>query len=160
MSRPSEGWKLRAPRTAYASYTVRFRHDGEDFELSTSETTKDRAAEVARHIYEQTTARRPARAIESRRALDVARGASSEGFVYFIQAGEAGPIKIGWTKSVPARFSALQAGNAEPLRLLAVLPGRISYERALHSRFAGLLIRGEWFRPDKGLLAFIREASL
>jgi len=68
------------------------------------------------------------------------------GFVYFIQAGEGGPIKIGWAVDPRARLNELQVGCPEPLRLLMTLAGDGGLEAQLHRRFARIRPRGEWFR--------------
>lgn len=76
-------------------------------------------------------------------------------FVYFIQAGENGPIKIGMSLDPVKRMACLQVSRNEKLRLLAVMVGGRSSEKALHQRFKNLRLSGEWFRPKKSLLAFI-----
>lgn len=80
--------------------------------------------------------------------------------IYFIQRGdEHGAIKIGWTWTDPMkRLHTLQHANDETLTLLGYFPGSCGDEAALHERFAHLRIRGEWFRPDDDLLAFIRDS--
>jgi hypothetical protein len=81
--------------------------------------------------------------------------------VYFIQAGGAGPIKIGATsKDSPRhRLGDLQTAHYEELRLLGSITTQTSIEFALHDHFKHLRIRGEWFRPDPELMEFIiREA--
>lgn len=78
------------------------------------------------------------------------------GFVYFIQAGDAGPIKIGFSSKVDIRIDALQKANAEKLNLLATISGTLIMEAELHQRFAEHRIRGEWFRPAAELLAAIQ----
>lgn len=75
--------------------------------------------------------------------------------LYFIQAGDDGPIKIGHASSPRERIWDLQSGNHLQLRLLLELPGTVAAERAAHEAFSGLRIRGEWFRADRQLLAFI-----
>jgi hypothetical protein len=75
--------------------------------------------------------------------------------VYFIQAGDGGPIKIGISDNVPLRLNTLQTAHHETLRLLSRIPGGESDEAALHEQFAALRIRGEWFRPGAELLAHI-----
>lgn len=81
-------------------------------------------------------------------------------WVYFIQAGEAGPIKIGRSRDDPRqRLSALQTAHYETLRLLGVLQSDPEGEARLHEQFANLRIRGEWFRPGPGLLTLIAEQA-
>lgn len=78
-------------------------------------------------------------------------------FVYFIQAGEGGPIKIGVASKWETRFSKLRADNHEEVRLVGFLDGDKQIEAGLHDRFAPDHIRGEWFRPSPALLAYIAE---
>jgi hypothetical protein len=79
--------------------------------------------------------------------------------VYFIQAGDEGPIKIGISGSPVGRVSALQVSVAEKLRLLAHIPGGRPCEMALHKFYRRERIRGEWFRPSLRLAAFIAEIA-
>jgi hypothetical protein len=81
-------------------------------------------------------------------------------WIYFIQAGNGGSIKIGWTRNVSARFRHLrkEAGGTR-LSLLAVLPGFTTDERALHARFAASRLAGEWFAPSPDLLEFVRAVA-
>jgi hypothetical protein len=77
-------------------------------------------------------------------------------FVYFIQAGNDGPIKIGIAQDVPRRLTLMQHANAEVLWLLTYVPGAPKLERLLHKHFAGGRLRGEWFDPaTAGLRDFI-----
>jgi hypothetical protein len=70
--------------------------------------------------------------------------------VYFIRAGEDGPVKIGTAEDVPDRFRNLQCGNHLELTLLRTLDGDRRAEQALHRRYEHLRSRGEWFAftPD------------
>lgn len=77
-------------------------------------------------------------------------------FVYFIQVGEHGAIKIGKSDRPDARRNALQTGHHEELRLLGWARGGEPLEQALHADFEEYRIRGEWFRPDARLVATIR----
>lgn len=77
--------------------------------------------------------------------------------VYFIRAGENGPIKIGITTDVPSRLSSLQTSHAETLVVMTTTPGGTALEYELHKRFAHHRLRGEWFAPGDDLLAFIEE---
>lgn len=80
-------------------------------------------------------------------------------FVYFIQQGNSGPIKIGFTRdNLYARFKRLQTGNHLPLKLLAIIDGAdIKTEISHHSRFSPFRLNGEWFAPTEELLKFINE---
>lgn len=76
-------------------------------------------------------------------------------FVYFVQEGSDGAIKIGYARGVASRLALLQAGNPRPLRLLAAIQGARSVEYELHARFAYLRLFGEWFSPGSELVDFI-----
>lgn len=70
------------------------------------------------------------------------------GYVYFIQVGSDGPIKIGFSKADPARrMKHLQAGCPWELRLVGAVSGSKFNERCLHEKLSHLKIRQEWFRP-------------
>ena len=75
-------------------------------------------------------------------------------YIYFIQAGYTGPIKIGYARNVEKRRDTMQTGNHMELKLLAKL-GPYSdtqarhFERTLHKKFKRKHIRGEWF--DKSI---------
>lgn len=80
--------------------------------------------------------------------------------IYFAQAGEDGPIKIGLTKgSAQDRLRNLQTGSASPLRILGVCDGDAARESSLHDEFRAFRIRGEWFRSDPILIAAIGEIA-
>lgn len=85
-------------------------------------------------------------------------------WLYFIQAGENGPVKIGVAKDTAERLRTLQQGNVETLHLRAARYLPNLFERLLHERFAADRIRGEWFAPSLGVLAtmeeYAREAAL
>lgn len=101
---------------------------------------------------------------EARRAEDLALAernrvprVASPKVIYFVQAGEGGPIKIGITEEdcVDRRLTQLQGANPVQLRLLATQFGGILNEKQLHARFAAHRIHGEWFEPTPELLALI-----
>lgn len=77
--------------------------------------------------------------------------------VYFIRAGDDGPIKIGVGGDPVTRMANLQIGHHEPLTLLATLAGDAETEAEVHEAFARHRLRGEWFEPAPALLAFIAE---
>ena len=78
-------------------------------------------------------------------------------YVYFVQVGEDGPIKIGLASHPGRRLSALQAANPYNLYMRAVCGGGIAAERRLHEVFAKDRIRLEWFNPSPGLTDLIRK---
>lgn len=69
-------------------------------------------------------------------------------FVYFIQAGDDGPVKIGIAADPQKRLDEMQIGNHADLVLIAYRPGGLQMERELHARLASGRIRGEWFAAD------------
>lgn len=75
--------------------------------------------------------------------------------IYFIQQGEAGPIKIGWSKNVRSRLASLQTANPQRLRLLLVLEGEERDERRLHDWFGLERLGGEWFKSDGEVATFV-----
>ena len=85
-------------------------------------------------------------------------------YVYVIQAGNHGPVKIGWARNPFARLLLLQTGNAARLRLVHTedfLDRRVacSLESELHRMFADLKIRGEWFRFEGALQEALIDCS-
>lgn len=76
-------------------------------------------------------------------------------FVYFIQAEQGGPIKIGVCRDPHARLASLQTCNPLKLRILGVVEGVEKDERRLHRRFAATRLQGEWFEPSGELLEYV-----
>lgn len=82
--------------------------------------------------------------------------------VYFAQVrwrdGTLGPIKIGYTKNLPVRMTALWRTlydrRAPRLLVLLTLPGGKDLEAEYHRRFDHLRIEGEWFEAGDDLLDF------
>jgi hypothetical protein len=75
--------------------------------------------------------------------------------IYFIKRPDDGRIKIGTTVRLSQRLRQLVAEHGNGLIVLAVTDGDRDIEQALHQRFAGLRIVGEWFEPGDDLLGFI-----
>lgn len=78
--------------------------------------------------------------------------------IYFIQQGNDGPIKIGFTEQedIMKRKYMLQTGNPINLHYLKVVDGNRLTERLLHEKFQDIKINGrEWFYPTDFLLKFI-----
>lgn len=83
--------------------------------------------------------------------------------VYLIRAGETGPVKIGTACSIPDalnRIDSLQVAHWETLRLLRMWSGETSEEKQLHTRFADLRIRGEWFSFSRLMLGEVGLAAI
>jgi hypothetical protein len=75
--------------------------------------------------------------------------------VYFMQMGEAGPIKIGHALDPFKRRSTLQIGSVAQIEILAIVDGSRGEEQAIHKLFSHLHIRGEMFSPASDLLEYI-----
>lgn len=83
------------------------------------------------------------------------------GFVYFIQANEGGPVKIGWSDNPKRRLNQLQAAHHGTLNLLAAVPGGRDTEKSIHGRLDDYRVRGEWFEdcePVREVMAALQEA--
>lgn len=82
----------------------------------------------------------------------------SDQFVYFIQADESGPIKIGFTSGSPqARLAQLQTGNPAALKLLGAIKGSTAKERELHTSLSEWRLQGEWFQSHPTVLDTIKR---
>jgi hypothetical protein len=79
--------------------------------------------------------------------------------VYFIQAGDGGPIKIGHATNVRRRVAALRTACPAEILALGYIDGDEKDEQALHRQFNGDRVRGEWFRSSSALLAVVAEAT-
>jgi DNA-binding transcriptional regulator YdaS (Cro superfamily) len=80
--------------------------------------------------------------------------------VYFVQAGEAGPIKIGYAADVSRRLTKMQADCPIKLRIVSTIPaGSRVTEKALHSSLSPHLIFGEWFEPAGPVTAAAEAAE-
>lgn len=79
------------------------------------------------------------------------------GFVYFMQIGGKGPVKIGYANCIKTRFKEHKVSNAAAPTLLAAMRGTMKAERQLHERFKALRLDGrrEWFYLRGELKAFI-----
>lgn len=83
----------------------------------------------------------------------------SDQYVYFIQADENGPIKIGFTTDDPKkRLAQLQTGNPSVLKLLGSINGTTAREREFHSALSEWRLQGEWFQSHPTVLAAVQDA--
>lgn len=85
---------------------------------------------------------------------------STSAYVYAIGVVGLQSVKIGWAKSPVARVTDLQTGCPLLLVLLYQFPTRrpIAIESALHEKFSGLRIRGEWFDIGPDAARVVRQA--
>lgn len=79
------------------------------------------------------------------------------GHIYFIRAGENGPIKIGFSTDPEQRLRTLQTAHTEKLVMLHSQVGTKADEARLHNRFRNIHVKGEWFEADPSLLEFIHK---
>ncbi|MBX9659093.1 MAG: GIY-YIG nuclease family protein [Nitrospiraceae bacterium] len=77
---------------------------------------------------------------------------ANAGYIYVIQLGEHGPIKIGHSQNPKKRVDLLQVGAAERIYVRAITPGSVADEKALHKKYSEYRLRGEWFQPADDML--------
>lgn len=85
---------------------------------------------------------------EAQRRMDEG---DTKGWVYLIEAGAGGSVKIGWSLDPEARMDRLQTGHPELLTLLAVIPGTRHLEIAIHRKLRPYRQVGEWFERGQAL---------
>jgi hypothetical protein len=64
-------------------------------------------------------------------------------------------IKIGVSRNLKKRLGGLQTGSSIQHRLIGSIPGGKHLETKLHSDFALLRMKGEWFHATQGLRSFV-----
>jgi len=79
------------------------------------------------------------------------------GFAYFVEAMGLNAVKIGSAVDVERRVTQLQVGCPAELRPLFWQEGGEVRELELHREFAGLHIRGDWFRKEGPLADYIAQ---
>lgn len=75
--------------------------------------------------------------------------------VYFIKSGDL--IKIGCSANISKRMADIQTWSPYKLELLAIMPGNVRVENALHSYFEDEWSHAEWFHPSARLLEMIDQ---
>lgn len=79
-------------------------------------------------------------------------------YVYFVRpTGLPGPIKIGCSTKPARRLTELGVWSPWPLEVIAVAPGDLSTEKALHELFADDRWHHEWFHASPRLAAFVND---
>ena len=84
------------------------------------------------------------------------RARRNKGWIYFVQAGPDGPIKIGWTVDPQMRLAQLQTGSHIRLFILGAIEGSSAGESALQRQWSEYRIRGEWFEPTPEIIEFVK----
>lgn len=78
--------------------------------------------------------------------------------VYFFQKKPNGLIKIGCTKNPIKRLIGLRSQTGEDFKILFILfNSGFEEEKKIHEKFKNIKTYGEWFKPDKMLLDFIKK---
>ncbi len=77
--------------------------------------------------------------------------------IYFIRMGSNGPIKIGFSVEPKRRLRQLQTASPTRLLLLAVVPGELTDELAIHRRLRRYRGEGEWFENGAEVLSLLAE---
>jgi predicted GIY-YIG superfamily endonuclease len=79
-------------------------------------------------------------------------------YVYFVLAEELNHVKIGMTTDINQRLSSLNSGHSCELRLLYYFP--CSKEKEIHKLFNHLRVKGEWFKYNEEIKAFINAVKI
>lgn len=80
-------------------------------------------------------------------------------YIYFIQAQDNGPIKIGFTGDNPRkRMVKIQSDCPWPVQLLGAIEGTVSQEKQIHLVLARYKTQGEWFEPHPHVVAAVNLA--
>lgn len=80
-------------------------------------------------------------------------------YIYFMQRGGIGPIKIGLTINPDKRRSDIAVHSAEPVRLVGLFDhGSSDREAETHGLFKDESLSGEWFQSSRFLVNFIKNA--
>ena len=75
--------------------------------------------------------------------------------IYFMQSGDKGSIKIGYTEDLDKRLSQLRSMSPTPLYLLGAIEGSRQAEEGLHAQFSHLRDHHEWYHAQDELLTYI-----
>jgi len=83
-------------------------------------------------------------------------------YIYFLHDRQSNAIKIGTSKDPKKRCQLLQVASPSQLIHIRSVPVEDGpgVEHLLHVQFAGLRIRGEWFKVTDDLLAFAESGQL
>lgn len=77
------------------------------------------------------------------------------GYVYFLKTGN--EVKIGFSVNPRERLHSLQTGCARPAKMVKIVKGTPTTERAFHKRFAEYHLKGEWFDLRGRLAKYLEQ---
>lgn len=80
--------------------------------------------------------------------------------VYFMQASDGGPVKIGSSKNIEQRRKQLESDYKRSLVILRIVEGGRKEEQAIHEQFSHLSLGNELFQPGPDLMEFIGRPLL
>jgi hypothetical protein len=156
MGRPSKGPKVR--RRKSGRFTVRFWLGGREYERSLRSLTMAEAEVEAREVHMSHVAGIASPAVSGElRDLTPLVPPQKPG-VYAIL-NRTGHVKIGQSNNIARRFSQLRVGSPTEIWLMAVMSPDPTQEEWFHKLFAKVpRSHGEWFAPNREMVAAIREA--
>ncbi len=79
--------------------------------------------------------------------------------IYFLQAGDDGPIKIGYVADVD-QIKMWQEGSPVPLKLLTTFAGTVEVAVYLQSKFLRFRQQEQWFKVSQEIFDFIEKPIL
>ena len=83
------------------------------------------------------------------------------GFIYFVQMGIIGPVKIGYAKDCAKRVQGLQMSSPYKLNILYATPASLEDEQMIHRQLrmshGEIHIKGEWYHPAKVIFETIKD---
>lgn len=80
--------------------------------------------------------------------------------IYFVFDPEKDHVKIGFSRSMRNRMYELRCRVGHHVRMLAVMPGGVMDERALHRLYREYHVEGEWFRYEQPIKDFVEMRGL
>lgn len=115
---------------------------------------RDKSGEAAfRSAYELAATGKAAEVRRRGHVSTVYGPAGDPGYVYFVRVGD--QVKIGFTKDVRQRVKSIQTSCADPVEVMAVMPGTTETEKFLHLRYDAYRTGGEWFSLTGVLAEFL-----
>lgn len=88
-------------------------------------------------------------------AARTVRHSPKDEYVYVLREG--GFVKIGRSINPAQRVLAYNVHSPRPMEVIACLPPSVANEADLHKRFSAYRERGEWFRIEGDLAAWLSE---